>query len=206
MVLPRFVDANGGSIVDIMGRDLYSGPGAMLIYCAYKDSSTIIEAVFVSSGLLKCETGLSSNTIYRDQKDLGIGRYGDFYGTEPIELSLSPGKGTIALAANVFGLQTLLTPTVTAVSPVASSAQGGAIFAVTGTQFASQTGYANCVFGNVFVAAMVYNSTYADCVVPSLYPMRTYDVSFAVTGSAGQRELDVGFAYANGTALAFSAY
>ena len=206
MVLPRFVDANGGSIVDIMGRDLYSGPGAMPIYCGYTDSSTIIEAVFVSSGLLKCETALSSNTIYRDQKDLEIGRYDDFTGTEPIELSLSPGNGTIALEANVFGLQTLLTPTVTAVSPVASSAQGGAIFAVTGTQFASQTGYANCVFGNVFVAAMVYNSTYADCVVPSLYPMRTYDVSFAVTGSAGQRELDVGFAYANGTALAFSAY
>lgn len=66
MVLLRFVDVNGGLIVDIMGRDLYFGFGVMFIYCVYKDFLTIIEVVFVSSGLLKCETGFSSNIIYCD--------------------------------------------------------------------------------------------------------------------------------------------
>ena len=52
----------------------------------------------------------------------------------------------------------------------------------------------------------MYNSTHADCVVPSLYPLRVYSVAFSLVGSAAQRLLDSSFTYANGTACSYAVF
>ena len=204
-VFPHFIDMYGGTIVEFEGENLYSDAGEAPVYCGLDETSKVFQTIYVSSALIKCEV-LASDGESSSARALRIGRADDFEGSEPNELSSSPQNQTIASLANAFGVHALPAPTVTGVSPLASTARGGAVFGINGTHFAQNTAEVRCVFGNVFVTAFVYNSTYADCVVPSLYPTRTYDVSVSMTGSAGQRMLDAAFTYANGTSLEFTPY
>ena len=206
-VSPKVLSASGGSVVYIVGKDLYAGTDDALVYCGFMFVNLeSYEVTYVSSALLKCETTPSSNTTTNSEMTLAVGTYDELTGTEQSELSLSPADATIRGLFNAFGVRTIVTPTVTSTSPVASTARGGAVFSVNGTSFAAETGESRCVFGSIYVSATVYNSTYADCVTPALVPAQTYSVSFSVVGSAAQSLLDVDYAYANGTAISHTPY
>ena len=205
-VYPRFLTVDGGSIVDISGTDMYISPNGPPLHCGFTYSTKMFKATYVSSALVKCETLASYLDGDKNEFNLFIGRDEDLTGSEPIELSASPTNKTIAAVANTFGVRAKAAPTVTAVSPTAGNARGGAVFAINGTSFTYESGSARCIFGNVYVSATVYNSTHADCVVPSLYPLRVYSVAFSLVGSAAQRLLDSSFTYANGTACSYAVF
>ena len=205
-VYPRFLTVDGGSIVDISGTDMYISPNGPPLHCGFTYSTKMFKATYVSSALVKCETLASYLDGDKNEFNLFIGRDEDLTGSEPIELSASPTNKTIAAVANTFGVRAKAAPTVTAVSPTAGNARGGAVFAINGTSFTYESGSARCNFGNVYVSATVYNSTHADCVVPSLYPLRVYSVAFSLVGSAAQRLLDSSFTYANGTACSYAVF
>jgi hypothetical protein len=80
------------------------------------------------------------------------------------------------------------------------------IVGVTGTEFHIASGTSRCAFDSIFVAAAIFNSTYAECVSPASYPMRTYAFTISTSGTAAQRTLDAGYRYADGTALTFTFY
>lgn len=205
-VYPRFLTVDGGSIVDISGTDMYISPNGPPLRCGFAYSTKIFDVAHVSSALVKCETLASYLDGDANEFNLFIGRDEDLTGSEPIELSASPTNKTIAAVANTFGVRASAAPVVSALSPTAGNARGGAVVAIDGTSFTYESGTARCIFGNVYVSATVYNSTHADCVAPSLYPLRVYAVAFSLVGSAAQRLLDSSFSYADGTACAYAVF
>ena len=205
-VYPRFLTVDGGSIVDISGTDMTVSPNGPPLRCGFAYSTEIFDVAYVSSALVKCETLASYLDGDTNEFNLFIGRDEDLTGSEPNELSASPTNKTIAAVANTFGVRASAAPVVSALSPTAGNARGGAVVAIDGTSFTYESGTARCIFGNVYVSATVYNSTHADCVAPSLYPLRVYAVAFSLVGSAAQRLLDSSFTYANGTACAYAVF
>lgn len=203
-VSPRVLSATGGSVVHIIGNDLYAGSDDSLVYCGFVFvNSESYEVIYISSALLKCET--SNHNTTNSEMTLKVGTYDEVMQTQPA-VSLSHANANISDVFNSFGVRTIDSPTVTNTTPAASTALGGAVFSLNGTSFAVETGESRCAFGTIYVSATVYNSTYADCVTPALVPARTYSISFSVVGSAAQSLLGVDYAYANGTEISHTPY
>lgn len=206
-VLPRVLSAHGGSIAYFYGTDLFTESESTRSYCRYSFTSLeSTDVYYVSSAMVRCEITASESTDRNSEMKLTIGRDYDLNGIPQREISLSHQNSTIRALFNGFGVRTIVSPTLTRTSPAASTALGGAVFGVTGTSFATETDGSRCVFGSIYVAANVYNTTYADCVTPALVPQRTYAVSFSIVGSASQRLVDVEYSYANGTAISYTPY
>ena len=204
-VSPYFVNGDGGAIFEFTGLDLYSPPGSNSpMYCGYVESSTVLPVEYVSSALVKCESTRDSSTY--GFRNVIMGRRDDLEGAQQTELSASPTTKTLAGLVGTFGVQQYSTPTVTAISLAGASARGGMIVGVTGTEFHIASGTSRCAFDSIFVAAAIFNSTYAECVSPASYPMRTYAFTISTSGTAAQRTLDAGYRYADGTALTFTFY